>query len=90
MKVKLPDNLTEWRFTAIGVTDATAVGMDRAKIIAKKPVMVRLNLPRFLVQGDEIETSITFHNDSGSTQKMHASLELTGLSTKASKRIDFE
>lgn len=90
VKVKLPDNLTEWRFTAIGVTDATAVGMDRAKIIAKKPVMVRLNLPRFLVQGDEIETSITFHNDSGSTQKMHASLELTGLSTKASKRIDFE
>lgn len=60
LSVVLPDNLTTWRATARGLSiQASLAGQGVAKIVAAKPLMVRLNLPRFLVQGDEVEISAT-------------------------------
>lgn len=60
--IELPDNLTTWRITARGVTANTAVGETTARVIARKDVMVRMETPRFLVQGDELLVATTVHN----------------------------
>ncbi len=61
-----PDNLTTWRITARGVTANTAVGQATARVIARKDLMVRMETPRFMIQGDELLIATTIHNYLGS------------------------
>lgn len=63
--VKLPDNLTSWRATAIGISDDTRVGRGTGNVKVSKPVMVRLQTPMFLSTGDEVTVSAVVLNDSG-------------------------
>lgn len=65
VEVKLPDNLTQWRTTAIGVTDAGAAGQTTSKFRARKPLMVRISPPAFLVQGDHQQVAFSVTNDTG-------------------------
>ncbi len=60
--VSFPDNLTTWRITARGVTRATAVGQASAEVIARKDLLVRMETPRFLTEGDELVIATTVHN----------------------------
>jgi alpha-2-macroglobulin len=60
--VTFPDNLTTWRITARGVTLATAVGQATASVIARKDLLVRMETPRFITQGDELLIATTVHN----------------------------
>jgi uncharacterized protein YfaS (alpha-2-macroglobulin family) len=53
--VRLPDNITEWRLTAIAHTADTKIGYARAKVKAAKDLMARLRLPMWLVEGDRTE-----------------------------------
>ena len=77
--VVLPDNLTAWRATARGLSvQDSLVGQGVVKVTAAKPLMVRLNLPRFLVQGDEVEVSATV-NTSDATMDAAVTLEATGV-----------
>ena len=69
-EVPLPDNLTDWRITVEGATDSTQVGKGVAHVIAKKPLMVRAALPRFMVKGDRQEISVSVVNASGANQRM--------------------
>ncbi len=62
LEVEFPDNLTTWRITARGVTRATAVGQAVARVIARKDLLVRMETPRFLTQGDELLIATTVHN----------------------------
>lgn len=62
LEVKFPDNLTTWRITARGITAATAVGQARAEVIARKDLLVRMETPRFITQGDELVIATTIHN----------------------------
>ena len=57
MKFRLPDNLTTWRATARGVTSDTKVGMTTSKVVSRKDVILRLETPRFLTQGDTVTLS---------------------------------
>ncbi len=57
VEFRLPDNLTTWRATARGVTSDTKVGVTRHKVIARKDVILRLETPRFLTQGDTVTVS---------------------------------
>lgn len=59
---KLPDNLTTWRATARGVTADTRVGSTVEKVVARKDVIMRLEMPRFLTEGDESVISGVVHN----------------------------
>ena len=54
VKVNLPDNLTTWRATARGVTADTKVGATKYKVVARKDVIMRLETPRFVTQGDTV------------------------------------
>ena len=62
VKVRLPDNLTTWRATARGVTADTKVGATNYKVVSRKDVIVRLETPRFLTQGDTVTLSGIVHN----------------------------
>jgi len=79
VSVDLPDNLTEWRATAVGVTDDTAVGKSLTKFKARKKLMVRLEMPEFLVQQDERQMSVLVTNDTGKDADVHVSLEAQGV-----------
>jgi alpha-2-macroglobulin len=75
---KLPDNLTTWRATARGVTADTRVGSAVQKTIARKDVIMRLEMPRFLTEGDTVTISGVVHNFLKSDKSTKISLELNG------------
>jgi uncharacterized protein YfaS (alpha-2-macroglobulin family) len=62
VKFRLPDNLTTWRATARAVTADTKVGAAKQKVIARKDVILRLETPRFMTQGDTVTLSGIVHN----------------------------
>jgi uncharacterized protein YfaS (alpha-2-macroglobulin family) len=53
--IKLPDNLTRYRITAVSVDTAKRFGKAESTITAKQPLMVRPSAPRFMNFGDKVE-----------------------------------
>jgi hypothetical protein len=78
--VKLPDNLTQWRATAVAVTEATQVGSATEKIRARKELMVRLEAPAFMVQQDRQRLTALVANDTGADANVHVALSFDGAS----------
>ncbi len=78
VKVNLPDNLTTWRATARGVTADTKVGATKYKVIARKDVIMRLETPRFVTQGDTVTLSGIVHNYLNADKSTQISLEVSG------------
>jgi alpha-2-macroglobulin len=78
VKVRLPDNLTTWRATARAVTPDTKVGVTRHKMISRKDVILRLETPRFLTQGDTVILSGIVHNYLNHDKSTQISLAVTG------------
>ncbi len=78
-KVEFPDSLTTWRATARAVTPDTRVGAATAKTIVRKNLILRLSVPRFFVQGDELTVSALVHNYLTIEKKVRVSLDLKGL-----------
>jgi uncharacterized protein YfaS (alpha-2-macroglobulin family) len=56
-KVTLTDSLTSWKATATVVTDGPTLGVGSGRIRTAKPLMVRLQAPRFFIEGDEVVLS---------------------------------
>jgi len=77
--VAFPDSLTTWRATVRGVTSDTKVGSAVQRVIVRKNLMVRLAVPRFFRQGDEVVVSAIVHNYLEDTKTVHVSLDVTGL-----------
>ena len=78
VKVELPDNLTTWRATARGVTSDTKVGATKYKVLARKDVIMRLETPRFITQGDTVTLSGIVHNYLNADKSTQISLEVSG------------
>jgi uncharacterized protein YfaS (alpha-2-macroglobulin family) len=78
-KVDFPDALTTWRATARGVTHDTKVGAATLKTIVRKNLILRLAVPRFFVQGDEVVISALVHNYLAGAKTARVSLDLKGL-----------
>jgi alpha-2-macroglobulin len=78
VKFRLPDNLTTWRATARGVTSDTRVGVTRHKVIARKDVILRLETPRFLTQGDTVTLSGIVHNYLKQDKSTQISISVAG------------
>lgn len=77
--ITLPDNLTSWRATAVAITDDSQVGMSHVNFQAKKDLMVRLELPQFMVAGDQQRMTVIVANDTGHDQSVHVKLDGTGI-----------
>ncbi|MGL4331452.1 MAG: alpha-2-macroglobulin family protein, partial [Bacteroidales bacterium] len=58
----LPDLITTWRFVAITNNEKMEVGQIQQSFVAQKELMLQINEPRFLRQGDqtEIEATVSF------------------------------
>ena len=78
VKVTLPDNLTTWRATARAVTADTKVGATKYKVVARKDVIMRLETPRFVTQGDTVTLSGIVHNYLNADKSTQISLEVSG------------
>ena len=57
-----PDNITEWRAVARGLTGDIKVGVTEAQVVVKKNLLVRLQAPRFFVDRDRVVLSANVHN----------------------------
>ena len=78
IKVDLPDNLTTWRATARGVTSDTKVGATKSTVLARKDVIMRLETPRFITQGDTVTLSGIVHNYLSNDKSTQISLAVDG------------
>ena len=78
-KVEFPDSLTTWRATARGITADAKVGSSTLKTIVRKNLIVRLAVPRFFVQGDEVVISALVHNYLQDAKTARVSLDVQGL-----------
>lgn len=79
VSITLPDNLTEWRVTAIGLTDKSMAGKGTASFRVKKDLMVRLQLPQYLIGGDHQRMTAVIANDTGRDQDVNIELAATGV-----------
>src|SRR5690606_12165023 len=60
--VKLPDNLTRYRITAVSVGAGKRFGKTESNMTAKQPLMVRPSAPRFMNFGDQIQLPVVVQN----------------------------
>jgi uncharacterized protein YfaS (alpha-2-macroglobulin family) len=79
VKFNFPDSLTTWRATARGITADTKVGSTVEKVVVRKNVMVRLVVPRFFRQGDQVTISTIVHNYLPASKTARVSMEMKGL-----------
>jgi alpha-2-macroglobulin len=96
-----PDSLTTWRATVRGATLDTKVGSAVNRVIVRKNVMVRLAVPRFFRQGDDVTVSTIVHNYLATDKTAQMSLDVKGLDiqetgakqvtvpTKSEQRVDW-
>jgi uncharacterized protein YfaS (alpha-2-macroglobulin family) len=84
VKVDLPDNLTTWRATARGITADTKVGATKYKVVARKDVIMRLETPRFVTQGDTVTLSGIVHNYLNADKATQISLDVSGAQLQGS------
>ena len=77
---RLPDNVTQWRFTARGVTADTLVGGISVTRRTFLPVSVELAVPRGFREGDRIDLPVVLHNNTSSARKVQASTRIAGQS----------
>jgi len=77
--LSFPDSLTTWRTTVRAVTMDTKAGAAVNKILVRKNLMVRLAVPRFFRQGDEVVVSTIVHNYLASEKAVRMSLDVTGM-----------
>jgi alpha-2-macroglobulin len=70
VKVKLPDNLTRYRITAVAVAGGKQFGLGESAITARLPLMARPSAPRFLNFGDKFELPIVVQNQTDSPMEV--------------------
>jgi len=79
VKLTMPDTLTTWRATCRAATLDTHVGQATYKAIVSKPFSVRLEAPRFFVQGDRAQIGGIVHNLTSAPVTAKVGLEGSGL-----------
>lgn len=75
--VKLPDNLTRYRITAVSVDQGKRFGKTESNITAKKPLMVRPSAPRFMNFGDKIELPVVVQNQTDQDMAVDVAVRAT-------------
>ncbi len=63
VKVKLPDNLTEMRMTAVAVDDIGGGGTSESSFVITRPLLLEPIMPRFALRGDRFDGAAVVHNN---------------------------
>ncbi len=82
--VKLPDNLTRYRITAVSVDQGKRFGKSESNITAKKPLMVRPSAPRFMNFGDKIELPVVVQNQTDQDMAVDVAVRGTNVALSGS------
>ena len=75
--IKLPDNLTRYRITAISVTEGKKFGKGESNLTARQPLMVRPSAPRFLNFGDKFELPVVVQNQTDNPMTVDVAVRAT-------------
>ncbi len=62
-RIRLPDNLTEFRMTAVVVGEDGSGGTAESSFVVTKPLMLEPVMPRFVARGDTFEAAAMAHNN---------------------------
>ena len=76
--IPMPENLTTWKIKVWAMGDGTRVGEGEAEVITRKDLLVRLQTPRFLVEGDQATVSANVHNYLETAKDIRVELEIDG------------
>ena len=74
----IPEDLTTWVVSAVGVTKETEVGSTNEEIITTKDIVIRPQLPNILYKNDRIVLTSLAQNFSGEDHAFEASLKFDG------------
>ncbi len=77
VEIKLPDNLTRYRITAVSVDTGKRFGKYESNITAKQPLMVRPSAPRFMNFGDKIELPVVVQNQTDKDMAVDVAVRAT-------------
>jgi alpha-2-macroglobulin len=77
VKVKLPDNLTRYRITAVSVAGGKLAGSGESAITARKQLMARPSAPRFLNYGDQAELPVVLQNQTNQLVNVNVAVRAT-------------
>jgi uncharacterized protein YfaS (alpha-2-macroglobulin family) len=83
VEVAYPDSLTTWVATAKVATAGNRFGVATSTTRTQKPLIVRLQAPRFFVVGDTVTLSAVINNNTESDLAVSPKLEAEGLVFKA-------
>jgi hypothetical protein len=79
LEVRMADSLTTWKAVARGGTAGPEFGMGEAAVKTSKPLIARLQAPRFFVAGDTVTISGVLNNNTDAPLAVEASLQAEGL-----------
>ncbi len=79
IEIDWPDSLTTWRATARATTTGADFGIAKSEARTKKPLIVRLQAPRFFVVGDETVISAIINNNTDRDLNVTPGLQIDGL-----------
>lgn len=78
ISLKMPENLTTWKIKAWCMSTGSRVGQGEAEVLTSKDFLVRLETPRFMVEGDDAVISGIIHNYLSTPQNVTARLAFGG------------
>ncbi|MGE0101768.1 MAG: alpha-2-macroglobulin [Blastocatellales bacterium] len=80
LRFNLPDNLTTWRATARAVSADLSVGSKIDRVLSRKDLILRLETPRFMTEGDVVTVSGIVHNYLDDDKGAQIELKVSGAS----------
>ncbi|HLP75986.1 MAG TPA: alpha-2-macroglobulin family protein [Candidatus Paceibacterota bacterium] len=83
VKVKYPDSTTSWKATARAVTAQNQFGIAETNTVARQPLIVRLQAPRFFVVGDTVTISAVMNNNTAEPMEVKVVLDVARVSSPA-------
>lgn len=78
-RIRLPDNLTRYRISAVVVANATQYGLGESSLTARLPLMLRPSPPRFLNFGDVFEFPIMLQNQTDEALEVSLAMGVSNL-----------
>lgn len=78
LRFKMPENLTSWSLRSWAVGSGVRVGSASTTALTRKNLLVRLQMPRFLVERDEVVISALVNNDLNEAKDVKVRLEIDG------------
>lgn len=75
-EITYPDNLTSWRNSVKAISVDSKTGETFINVIVKKNILIRVEVPRYVHEKDEISLPVLVHNYSDSEQEIRIQFEV--------------